>query len=218
MKKSLVFWVEKYFYNSSLYQKIISFLLSPFSYLYCFIMWVRFKNSKPIDFGIPIIGVGNLIVGGSGKTPLVCALASKYQNSAILLRGYGRKSMGVQIVSDGDTILCDVETSGDEARIYADKLPSAIVIVSEDRKKGILKAKEMGASVVFLDDAYSKHNIKKIDIVIDVDVKNRFCLPSGPYRERLWNGKEVIVLKDGIDFKRVVDIKNPTKKMSLVTA
>lgn len=218
MKKSLVFWVERYFYNPSFFQNILSFLLSPLSYLYCFVMWSRFKSSKPIDFGIPVIGVGNLVVGGSGKTPLVCALASRYDGVAVVLRGYGRKSKGLYVVSDGRKILCDVDISGDEARIYADKLPSAIVIVSEDRKEAIVKAKEMGAKVVFLDDAYSKHNIKKTDILIDVKSKNSFCLPSGPFRERLWSGKEAIVLEEGRDFKRVVSLVNPTKKMSLVTA
>jgi tetraacyldisaccharide 4'-kinase len=178
----------------------------------------RFENAKAEDFGIPVIGVGNLNVGGSGKTPLVCALASRYENSAVVLRGYGRDSKGLYVVSDAKKILCDIDISGDEARIYADKLPSTIVIVSEDRKEGIKKAKQMGAKIVFLDDAYSKHNIKKLDLVIDVKSKNNFCLPSGPFRERLWDSKEAVVLKEDVDFKRVVSLKNATKKMSLVTA
>jgi tetraacyldisaccharide 4'-kinase len=90
--------------------------------------------------------------------------------------------------------------------------------VSEDRKEGIQKAKELGAKVVFLDDAYSKHDIKKLDILIDVDSKNNFCLPSGPFRERLWKNKEALVLQEGVDFKRVVELKDETAKMSLVTA
>ncbi len=218
MKKFLVFWVENYFYNPTFLQKILSIILLPLSWFYCFAMRLRFLNSKPKDFGISVVGVGNLSVGGSGKTPLVCTLASKYDNSAVVLRGYGRKSKGLHIVSDSKSILCDVEVSGDEARIYADKLSNSIVIVSEDRKKGILKAKEMGAEIVFLDDAYSKHDIKKLDLVIDVEFKNNFCLPSGPFRERLWDSKEVVILKEDIDFKRIVTLKNATKKMSLVTA
>ena len=85
------------------------------------------------DFGIKIVGVGNLNVGGSGKTPLVTALASKYDDVAIILRGYGRNSKGLYVVKDKNTILEDVSISGDEAMIYAQKLKSAIVIVSEDR-------------------------------------------------------------------------------------
>ena len=181
-------------------------------------MYLRFKSKKPEDFAIKIVSVGNLNVGGSGKTPLVSALALKYDDVCIILRGYGRKSQGLYVVKDKKEILCDVNISGDEAMIYAHKLPNAVVIVSEDRKKGILKAKEMGAKLIFLDDAYSKHDIKKLDILIDIKSENSFCLPAGPFRERLWSSKEALVLKDGVDFKRVVELKEKTKKMSLVTA
>ncbi len=181
-------------------------------------MWIRFKSKTPQDFGIEIIGVGNLNVGGSGKTPLITAMAKEQENVAIILRGYGRESQGLIVVKDRDSILCDVSQSGDEAMIYATKLPHAIVIVSEDRKEGIQKAKEMEVEILYLDDAYSKHDIKKKDILIDVESKNRHCLPSGPFRERLWRGKEVTTFKEGVDFKRVVELKDATQRMSLVTA
>ena len=181
-------------------------------------MYFRFKSKEAEDFGVKVISIGNLSVGGSGKTPLVTALAEHYQGSAIVLRGYGRESTGLHLVKDKNGILCDVKTSGDEAMIYAKKLHDNIVIVSEDRKKGILKAKEMGAKIIFLDDAYSKHDIKKLDLLIDVKTINNRCLPSGAFREKLWQDKKAIVLQDGIDFKRVVEVKNATKKMSLVTA
>jgi tetraacyldisaccharide 4'-kinase len=218
LKKNFVFWVEEYFYNPNIFQKTLSFLLLPLSWLYCFGMYARFKSKKPIDFGIDIVSVGNLSVGGSGKTPLVTALACRYENAAIILRGYGRESQGLYVVKDKENILCDVAISGDEAMIYAHKVPHAIVIVSEDRANGINKAKEMGAKILFLDDAYSKHDIKKLDLLIDVESKNSSCLPSGPFRERLWSLKEAIVLKEGDDFKRVVELKNRSDKMSLATA
>ena len=148
-------------------------------------MWLRFKSKSAENFGIKIISVGNLSVGGSGKTTLVTAVALKYENVAIVLRGYGRDSQGLHVVKDKQNILCDVNISGDEAMIYARKLPHAIVIVSEDRKKGILKAKEMGVEIVFLDDAYSKHDIEKLDLLIEVKSQNSSCLPAGPFRERL---------------------------------
>ena len=181
-------------------------------------MYLRFKLQTPHDFGIKIIGVGNLTVGGSGKTPLVSALAKYYEKPAIILRGYGRDSSGMIVVKDANTVLCDVKTSGDEAMIYAKKVPNAVVIVSEDRKVAIDKAKEMECKVVFLDDAYSKHDIKKTDILIEVESANGHCLPSGPYRERLWEAKEVVLLKEGVDFHREVKLVNAREKMSLVTA
>ncbi|WP_310441252.1 tetraacyldisaccharide 4'-kinase [Sulfurimonas sp.] len=218
MRRRVVFWVEEYFYNPNFIQKFLSFLLLPLSWIYCFYMYLRFKSKTAQDFGIDIISVGNLSVGGSGKTPLVTALASRYEDVAIVLRGYGRESRGLVVVSDGNKILCGVDKSGDEAMIYAHKLPNVKVIVSENRKDGVLKAKEIGAKILFLDDAYSKHDIKKLDILIDVESKNSSCLPSGPFRERLWKGKEAVVIRDGIDFKRVVELKNKSDKMSLVTA
>lgn len=181
-------------------------------------MYLRFKLQKPQDFGLKIISVGNLNVGGSGKTPLVSALASRYDNVAIILRGYSRESRGLYVVKDQKDILCDVSVSGDEAMIYASKLKDAIVIVSEDRIKAIQKAKAIGVKIIFLDDAYSKHFIKKFDILIDVKTSNQNCLPSGPFRERLWRGKEALILEDKKDFQRVVRLKNATSKMSLVTA
>ncbi len=218
MKKEVTFWVERYFYNPSTFQKLLSILLLPLSWLYCFGMYVRFQLQKEKDFGIDIISVGNLNVGGSGKTPLVTALAKEYEDVAIILRGYGRKSHGLYVVKNRDKILVDVQISGDEAMIYAQKVPNAIVIVSEDRKEGIEKAKEMGAKQIFLDDAYSKHKIKKRDIIINVESKNSACLPSGPFRERLWKSTNRRVIYEDVDFKRHVTLKNSTKKMVLVTA
>jgi tetraacyldisaccharide 4'-kinase len=181
-------------------------------------MYLRFISKRAEDLGVDIVSVGNLSVGGSGKTPLVTALAQKYENVAIVLRGYGRKSSGLYVISDGCKILEDVSISGDEAMIYAHKLSKAIVVVSEDRKKGIKKSKELGAKIIFLDDAYSKHDIKKLDLLINVESENSYCLPAGPFREKLWYQKEAVILKDGLDFKRESELKDKCDKMSLVTA
>ena len=181
-------------------------------------MNLRYKSKTPLDFDIPVVSVGNLTVGGSGKTPIVSSLASRYDNVAIVLRGYGRKSEGLVVVSDANKVLVDVETSGDEAMLYANALSHAVVIVSEKRETAILKAKEMGCKVVFLDDGYNKHQIKKLDIVIEVETKNNFCLPAGPYRERLWNGKEAVLIKEDREFTRSVKLIDATQKMVLVTA
>ncbi len=174
--------------------------------------------AKAEDFGLPIISIGNLIVGGSGKTPLTVALAKRYSKPAIILRGYGRESKGMQIVSKDEKILCDVKCSGDEAMLYATLLPHALVIVAEDRIEGILKAKEIGVDIIFLDDAYSKHFIKKLDLLIYTKQENPFCLPSGPFRERLWAGKKAVEVEENVDFKRQVSTSDPSPKMVLVTA
>ncbi len=218
MTQSLHSWGERYLYAPDRYQRLISLLLLPLSWLYCALMYWRFHLKKPLAQGVAVVSVGNLTVGGSGKTPLVSALAGRYTDAAIVLRGYGRHSKGMAVVSDGETILCDVRCSGDEAMIYAQSVQGVVVIVSEEREAGIEQAKKMGRSVIFLDDGYSKHQIEKLDLLIDVKTRSHACLPSGPYRERLWQGKEALTLTEERDFFRRVTVKDATERMVLVTA
>lgn len=220
MNQKLYFWVEKYLFNPSIFQKILSFFLLPLSALYCLIVIIKRKFSKEIDFDIPIISIGNLIVGGTGKTPVTIALAKGKEDAFIILRGYKRNSKGLIMISDKGKILSDVKTSGDEAMLFATSLPSASVIVSEDRVKAIQKAKHLGAKVIFLDDGFSKSHIKKLDILIKPQLQNinNFCLPSGPYREPKSLYKKSIVVEENSDFKREVSIENKTNRMVLVTA
>ena len=165
--------------------------------------------AKEIDFGIPVISIGNIIVGGSGKTPVTIALASKYEDVCVILRGYGRASKGLRVVSLRGKILVDVSESGDEAMLLASRLSKATIIVSENRVTAIKKAKEIGCKVVFLDDGFSKYHIKKFDILLRPkdEPTNIFCLPSGGYREPKSSYVQAdIELVDGKDFKRVVTI------------
>ncbi|WP_457564664.1 tetraacyldisaccharide 4'-kinase [Caminibacter sp.] len=181
-------------------------LLLPFSLLYMTVL--HFKFPRKFEYlGIPVVSVGNIIVGGSGKTPFSIALANEFAKyrPAVVLRGYGRKSSGLLVVSDGEKIITDVEKSGDEAMEIATST-NAIVIVSEDRKEGILKAKEMGAGFVILDDGFDKP-FKKLNIVLDVKIKNPFTLPAGGYRyPRLALKFADMVLEEGKDFERIVSV------------
>ncbi len=191
------------------------------------IIFVKRAMSRQIEFGIPIISVGNLIVGGSGKTPITIKLASKYENVCVILRGYGRSSKGLQIVSLEGKILVDVKTSGDEAMLLANSLPKATIIVCEDRIKAILKAKELGCKIIFLDDGFSKYKIAKFNILIRPkdEPTNIFCLPSGGYREpKGFYAQADMELLEENDFKRVITIKKVGKiselplKILLLTA
>jgi len=220
-KKFFIRWVEEYlFYPKTFLQFLLSFLLLPFTFLYCIIVISKRIFSKKIDFEIPIISIGNLTVGGNGKTPLTIELAKDYENCAIILRGYGRSSKGLIVVSKNKKILCDVSQSGDEAMLYATSLPSATVIVSEERTKAIELAKSMTCKPVFLDDCFSKSHIKKFDILIKPKIEPTlpFCLPSGAYREPRYLYKTVdLVVNESKDFTRKVEISNPTKNMILIT-
>ncbi len=218
LKSSLIHWIEGYFYAPTPLQKLLSYLLLPLSWLYCLGAFIRYRRAEPQKMGIPIVSIGNLTVGGSGKTPLTSALAGHFHRPAIVLRGYGRQSRGLVVVQHQAQLLCDVVHSGDEAMLYTQMLPHATVIVAEKREEGIQKARELGCEMVFLDDGYGKHAIKKLDLLIEVPTPNRFCLPSGPYREKLWKGKSAVIVEDGRSFKRSVEVLNPTSKMVLVTA
>lgn len=170
--------------------------------------------AKEIEFGIPVISIGNIIVGGSGKTPVTINLASKYEDVCVILRGYGRASKGLQIVSLRGKILLDVKSSGDEAMLLANSLSKATIIVSEDRTKAILKAKELACKIVFLDDGFSKYQISKFNILLRPkdEPTNIFCLPSGGYREpKSFYASADLELLEGRDFKRVITIKKDGK-------
>ena len=220
--------VEHYLFFPNLLEQLISIFLLPLTLLYCMITTYKRLSAKILDFHIPIISIGNLVVGGTGKTPLTIALAKDKKNVSIVLRGYGRESKGLFVVSKNGKILEDVKTSGDEAQLLANALPNASVIVSEDRVKGIIKAKELGAKVVFLDDGYSQHHIKKFNILVRPkdEPTNVFCLPSGGYRDtKMVYAFVDLVLRDGEDFTRVVKftknnqtVEQLPKKIVLVTA
>ncbi|WP_232293997.1 tetraacyldisaccharide 4'-kinase [Sulfurospirillum arsenophilum] len=223
-RSRFILWVEAYlFYPTSFFQRFLSYLLLPLSAIYCtIVLYKRFRGrQKKLFFTIPIVSIGNLTVGGNGKTPFCIALAKEHSNIAIVLRGYGRKSHGLILVSDNGKIMCDAMASGDEAMLYAKSLPDSTVIVSEDRVEAIRFAKKRGAKIIFLDDGFSKSYIEKIDILVkpNPEPQNSFCLPSGPYREPRFLYKYAdLVISEGHDFVRHVEVFNPTEKMLLVTA
>ncbi len=216
----LVSFFENLYYRPRWYHWAVAFVLLPIALLYASLMWFRRVISKPEEFGIPIISIGNLLVGGSGKTPMAIALASRFKKPAVVLRGYGRKSRGVQIVSEWGKISKGVEESGDEAMLLARSLKEGSVIVAEDRRMGIYEAKRLGAEVVILDDGFGKVDIKKFEILLyPSKVPNRLPLPSGPFREFPFARRYAdLVMTEGREFRRIVSCEGCDEPMLLVTA
>ena len=142
----------------------------------------------------PVISVGNLSVGGSGKTPIVAALARMLldmgQRPAILSRGYARRHAtdGVVVVSDRNRVLEPVENSGDEPQMLARALPGVPVLVCADRHlAGRLAEKRFDATVMLLDDGFQHLALgRNVDVLVmpasDLDDA---VLPSGRLREPL---------------------------------
>ncbi len=213
-------FLERYFYDPTLLQKGLIFALYPFSLIYQGIATLKRKMAKKRDFKIPIVSVGNLIAGGSGKTPFILEIAPRYQEVAVVSRGYQRDSKGLVVVSVKGNILVSQQTAGDEAYLLALNLKQASVIVSEKRELGVLKALELGAKIVFLDDGF-RFNFNQFNALLKPKVPPYypFCLPSGLYRENIKSYKEAhLVITEDKDYQRITSITRPTKRMLLVTA
>ncbi|EJB71566.1 tetraacyldisaccharide 4'-kinase [Helicobacter pylori] len=213
-------FLERYFYDPTLLQKGLIFALYPFSLIYQCIATIKRKTAKKHDFKIPIISIGNLIAGGSGKTPFILEIAPRYQEVAVVSRGYQRDSKGLVVVSVKGNILVPQKTAGDEAYLLALNLKQASVIVSEKRELGVLKALELGSKIVFLDDGF-RFNFHQFNALLKPKIPPYypFCLPSGLYRESVNSYKEAhLVVTEDKDYKRITSIAHPTKRMLLVTA
>jgi tetraacyldisaccharide 4'-kinase len=146
---------------------------------------------------IPVVSVGNITTGGTGKTPLVDWIVKFYQASgirtAIISRGYGRKSKGVQLVSNGRNILLGSRDAGDETTMLAARNPRSIVIVAEQRQEGVQFLLRQFAGrlpdVIVLDDAFQHRKIARdLEIVVvnaGEALEEAAMLPEGRLREPL---------------------------------
>jgi tetraacyldisaccharide 4'-kinase len=140
----------------------------------------------------PVISVGNLTVGGSGKTPVVAAIAKllleRGHRPAIVSRGYARRhqSDGVLVVSDGARVVAPVEASGDEPQMLARELPGVAVLVCPDRYlAGRLAETHFACTVHLLDDGFQHLQLARdVDLLIvsPRDLDDR-VLPAGRLRE-----------------------------------
>lgn len=213
---------ESLYYDPKWYHWIVALLLAPLSLVYSMMMRIRRALSKQTDYGVPIVSIGNLLVGGSGKTPFAVALAEQYSHMkvTIISRGYGRQSKGLVEVSRDGEVLVDVASSGDEARLMANLSSNASVIVSEDRGAAVRLAIKQGAQLILLDDGFNRVEIVKFDILLEPNqVPNSLPLPSGPFREfSTASNKSDLHLKEGRDFHRVVTYENLTECMVLATS
>jgi tetraacyldisaccharide 4'-kinase len=200
--------------------KLLLILLKQLSHLYRAVVQLRlFLYDKRVfrhhTLGCQVISVGNLTVGGTGKTPVVEIFARRLQQEgrrvAILSRGYKKKELPFmerlsdrlllrersrppRVVSDGKTLLLDSTMSGDEPYMLASHLPDVAVLVDRNRvKSGQYAIKKLGCDTLVLDDGFQYLSLKhQLDIVL-VDKRNPFgngkVLPRGILREPIRNFK-----------------------------
>ena len=143
----------------------MNFLLAPISWIYGFVVWLRnllyddhiLRSTK---VSIPTICVGNLAVGGTGKTPMaeyLLSLLSANYKVALLSRGYGRKTHGFRLANEHDT----AQTIGDEPMQIHLRFPDIPVAVCADRVKGVKQLQHLYPDLqcVILDDAYQHRSL-----------------------------------------------------------
>ncbi len=144
----------------------------------------------------PVISVGNLRVGGSGKTPIVEYIARLLRDNgerpAVLTRGYARRDEadGVTVVSDGRAVLADLARAGDEPLMLARALPGVPVLVGANRYlSGLLAERHFDATVHVLDDGFQHLELARdVDLILvdEIDLTDR-PMPGGHLREPLSN-------------------------------
>jgi tetraacyldisaccharide 4'-kinase len=197
-------------------RKTLSPILFPLSLLYGFIIYIRnrlydYKILKSNHFNVPLISVGNITVGGTGKTPhieyLVDFLKSEFK-VATLSRGYKRKTKGFILSTSEST---DIEI-GDEPRQIKQKFPEIDVAVDADRTNGInrLIALKKDLDLILLDDAYQHRKVDTNLSILLIDysrpIDKDFMLPFGDLRELASEKKRaniIIITKSPKDLKPI---------------
>jgi tetraacyldisaccharide 4'-kinase len=203
------FWDKK---NNS----FLSILLYPLSIIYYLISVIRKKISIPQKFNIPIICVGNIYIGGTGKTSAaieIMKILNQSKKICFLTKGYGRKSKKDIYLNELNISNQNTVDTGDEALLlnkYGD------VYISNNRAKAINTIIKLGYDAIILDDGFQDHLIFKNLNILCFDSKNWIgnnnLIPSGPLREPLKAIKEAnfIVIKG----EKNQIIENEIKKLS----
>ena len=164
--------------------------LFPFAVVYGIVVWFRNKffdagilNSTSYDF--PVICVGNISTGGTGKSPMIEYLLRKltYKNIAVLSRGYKRSTDGFLLLNGKEKAI----QTGDEPLQFKNKFTEVMVAVDADRTNGIAELRKKHAEIVLLDDAFQHRKVKAgFNILLTAygDLyANDFLLPTGNLRE-----------------------------------
>jgi tetraacyldisaccharide 4'-kinase len=156
-----------------------------------------------------VVSIGNLTVGGTGKTPATelatLTLASLGRHPAVVSRGYRRRSHGVQVVADTASIRLDPQDAGDEPFLLARRLPGVPVVVGANRHQAArLAVERFGVDAVVLDDGFQHRTLHKdLEIVMVRATKpwgNGRLLPGGPLREPLSSlTRADLIVTTGVD-------------------
>ena len=205
--------------------KILRYILFPFTPIYFIATWLRNKLydwglKKSMSYDLPVICVGNLSVGGTGKTPMIEYLVNVLKDDfkvATLSRGYKRKTDGFQLANENVT----AEIIGDEPFQFYSKFKNEVVVaVDADRQNGIEQLKKENPEVILLDDAFQHRKVKAgFNVLLTTFSSPYFkdiVLPTGNLREPKWGAKRadvIVVTKCPMDLSES-DKKDITKRIN----
>jgi len=183
---------------------------------------LRRAIARPYRAPVPVICVGNLVAGGSGKTPvalsLAAILATRGIETAIVMRGYGGQLAGPVRV---DPEIHDADAVGDEALLAAGRTSCW---VARDRAAGVRAAVDAGVAAIILDDGFQNAHIAKDLSMVVVDAAYGFgngrLIPAGPLRERIADGLAradaiVLVGDPGMDPGELAAVAQPVLRAML---
>ena len=177
-------------------------LLSPLGAIYGASVAFKARHARPQNPGLPVICVGNLTAGGSGKTPVAIAVAqalrARSRKPFFLTRGYGGSEQGPVQVARAHS----AAAMGDEALLLVRAAPT---IVARDRAAGAKLAAEKNADILVMDDGHQNFSLRKSLSLVVVDAEtgfgNGFMIPAGPLREPVRHGLSradaVVLVGDG---------------------
>lgn len=177
--KTPAFWDKK--------ASLLSKVLVPFGTFYAWTIARRFKRIKPYQAPVPVICVGNISVGGTGKTPVCLALMQILKESGFFFLNHGYKSKIKNVLVDNNVHTpFDV---GDEAMLLADYAPT---VVDNHRARGAQLAVKCGAKGIIMDDGFQNPSLIKTLSFVVIDGQKGFgnerVLPAGPLREPALKG------------------------------
>ena len=201
--KSPKFWQKK--------NTFLGKLLSPLGRIYAWALRRKLKNTKSYRSKIPVVCIGNLVMGGVGKTPLAVSVAEYFKMNGMrpvfLTRGYGGGLINVLVDLDKHT----AKDTGDEALLLARIAPT---IVDADRARGAKTAEKIGADVIIMDDGFQNPQLVKDLSFAVFDGRYGFgngkVFPAGPLREPVEDGLQradafIVVGKDKAGIKEWID-------------
>jgi tetraacyldisaccharide 4'-kinase len=197
--------------------RLVRALLTPVSWLWAAVTAWKIRKARPVDPGVPVICVGNVTLGGAGKSPIVRTILERLRARGVaaegLSRGYGGSAKGPLKVDPGRHDAAEV---GDEPLMMAASIP---FWVSRDRAAGAIAAAAGGAQAVVLDDGHQNPSLRKALSLVVVDGETRggewpfgdgSVFPAGPMREPLRAG---LARADAVILMLPADVVIPDRRL-----